>query len=283
MLHFTVLLWGLTAILGKSITLSAAAVVWYRTAIVIAVVFAALVVRKRPLRLPLDRFIRLAGIGVLVAVHWLLFYGCIKVSGVAVAVLCLSTLALFTAVVEPLVFRRKFRTYEIMFGAIAVVGVLLLLKLERLGSPLGLAMGIGSSLFSSAFGTMNGKVAKSEDPQMITLVELGSACAATSLVFLWDPTMFAAPWAVPAADFVKLIVLAIACTVIPWMWSLRVLTVLSPYVVSLAVTLEPVYSMVIARVVWPETESFSTRFYVGAAALLALNPLNVWVSRRMLR
>lgn len=283
LLHFTVLLWGLTAILGKSITLSAAAVVWYRTAIVVAVVFVVRALRGDSFRLPAARALRLAGIGVLVAIHWLLFYGCIKVSGVAVAVLCLSTLALFTAVVEPLLFRRRFRVYEVLFGGIAVIGVLLLLKLERLGSPQGLAMGIGSALFSAAFGTMNGKLVKSEDPQMITLVELASACAATSLVFLWDPTLFVAPWNVSAADLVKLLTLAILCTVLPWMWSLRVLTVLAPYAVSLAVTLEPVYSMVIARAVWPESENFSLRFYVGAAALLALNPLNMWMSRRLTR
>ena len=89
------------------------------------------------------------------------------------------------------------------------------------------------------------------------------------------------PWELTAQDGALLAVLVVVCTVLPWMWSLRVLKVLSPYTLSIAVALEPVYSMAMAAVLWPETETLSARFYLGSAVLIALGPLNVLLRRKL--
>jgi drug/metabolite transporter (DMT)-like permease len=279
LLHVTVFIWGFTAILGRLISVSAVPLVWYRIALVVVVMGALLVVRGLPLTTAPRTQRAFWGIGALVAIHWLCFYGCIKYAGVAVAVLCLSSVTFFTALIEPLVFRRAVLVAELLIGLAAVGGVALLVRFETKATPLGLALGLGSALFSAAFGTLNGVWSRGEPPERVTLHELGSGLLVTSLGFTtWD---FVPPWALSASDAGWLVVLAVVCTVFPWLTTLRVLGTLSPYTVALAVTLEPVYSLVLAYVLFPGEEQLTWRFYAGATALLGLVLLNAWLKGRL--
>ncbi len=277
-LHVTVFLWGFTAILGKSITLTALPLVFYRLWGVVLVMGTLIAFARRPLPGP-KRILKLFGVGVLVALHWWLFYASIKIAGVAVAVLCLSSITFVTALFEPLVFKRAVRPYELLLGAAVVGGVVLLVQLEQRGNVTGWLVGLGSALFSSAFGALNGKLAGEEEPAQLTFFELlGAALVLTVLCavardFVW-------PAGVGLKNAGLLVVLVVACTVFPWLWSLRVLRVLPPYTLALAVALEPVYSMVMAVLIWPETETLSARFYLGSALLIGLSPLNAWLRKR---
>lgn len=273
LLHLTVLLWGMTAILGKSIELAAVPLVFYRVAIVTVLMAGLLVQRGIELRVPRRRALELAAAGVLVALHWTLFYGAIKRAGVSVAVLCLSTITFFTAVFEPIFFRRPFRRHELVLGALVVVGVVLLLRLEVRASAVGYATGLGASFFSALFGIWNGSIAQRERAERVTLYELGAAGVACGLASLALGD-FVAPWSVAARDWALLSVLAVVCTMLPWLWSLRVLRTLSPYTVAISVTLEPVYSLVLAYWLWPTEERLGLRFYAGASLLLGLVVVN---------
>jgi drug/metabolite transporter (DMT)-like permease len=217
---------------------------------------------------------RLPLVGALVALHWLLFYGCIKYAGIAVAVLCLSATTFFTACLEPVIFRRGLKLPELAIGLLVMVGVGLLVKVEAGADSLGLAMGFGSALFSAAFGTLNGQLARELRAEVMTFYELGAAAAVTSLFLVWRPGEFVTPAALSARDVVLLLTLAIGCTVLPWLWSLRVLKTLSPYTLALAVSLEPVYAMGLAWFLFPRAEQLTWRFYGGACVLLALVALN---------
>ncbi len=281
LMHVTVFIWGFTAILGKSISIQALPLVWYRIWAVVLIMGGVLAVKGLGFRQP--RVWRLLGVGALVAFHWLLFYGCIKVAGVSVAVLGLSSLTFFTALFEPLVFRRGLRLYELVLGGLVVVGVVVLLRFEAHAEPLGWALGLGSALFSAAFGTLNGKLARTEGPERVTFFELLGAAVVTSLFFFVWPESFVAPWRLSVTDVLLLAVLVVVCTVMPWMWSLRVLKVLSPYTLAIAVALEPVYAMVLAVMIWPESETLSVRFYVGSAILIGLGPLNTVLRKRFER
>lgn len=277
LLHVTVLVWGFTAILGRLISLSAVPLVWYRVLLVLPVMAMVLKLRGLPFTTTAKAQRTLWGIGVLVALHWLCFYGCIKFAGVAVAVLCLSTGTFFTALFEPLVFKRRPSAAELLIGLGAVAGVSLLVKFETSATPMGLALGLCSSLFSSAFGALNGVHSKGEPAERVTLHELGAALVVTSVAFLWWD--FVPPWALSGRDVLWLVLLSLMCTVFPWLASLRVLETLSPYTVALAVTLEPVYSLVVAWFLFPGEEQLTWRFYTGAAGLVALVVLNAWLKR----
>jgi drug/metabolite transporter (DMT)-like permease len=279
LLHLTVFVWGFTAILGRSISIGAVPLVFYRLVIVVVAMGAIARLRRVPWNLAPATVRALLVAGAMVGVHWILFYGCIKSAGVAVAVLCLSSGTFFTACFEPVAFRRAVHLGELLIGLFVVAGVSLLVRLETRATVVGLGMGLGSSLFAAAFGTLNGRVARSVPAEVITLVELSTALCVTCLFFLARPADFVAPAALSVRDLALLLLLAIGCTVVPWLWNLRVLETLSPYTVSLAVSLEPVYSITLAYFIFPDAEQLGVRFYLGAAVLVLLVLANGWMKR----
>ncbi|PZR15375.1 MAG: hypothetical protein DI536_07940 [Archangium gephyra] len=276
LMHLTVFVWGFTAILGKAISVSAIPLVWYRLLVVIVVMPAVLWWRELPWRITGRQLRAFAIVGTLVALHWLLFYGCIKYAGVAVAVLCLSTTTFFTALMEPLVFKRGFNAGEALVGFGVMAGVSFLVKVETHTDTLGLAMGLGSALFSAAFGTLNGKLARQTAGEVMTFWELTCAFVITTLFFAWAPETFVAPLALSWKDVGLLLGLGVGCTVLPWLWSLRVLQTLQPYALALAVSLEPIYAMGLALLLFPDAEALTWRFYAGTLVLLALVAINTW-------
>lgn len=278
LLHLTVFVWGFTAILGRSISIAAVPLVFYRLLLVVVSMGVLSTWRRVPWRLDRTTVAALVLAGVFVALHWILFYGCIKVAGVAVSVICLSTSTFFTACLEPALFRRRVRLRELSIGLLVVAGVTLLVRFETSASGVGLAMGLGSAFFSAAFGTINGRAVHGARAEVVTLVELGTALVVTSLFFVARPGDFVPPGALSLRDLGLLLALAIGCTVIPWQWNLRILKTLSPYTVALAVALEPVYSIVLAWAIFGG-ERLGARFYAGAAALVSVIVANGWWQR----
>ena len=274
LLQLTVVLWGFTAILGHLISIHAVPLVWYRIALVIPMLAVIIPLRGHSLRAPASSVWRAAVVGAFIGIHWLCFYGSIKQAGIAIAVLTLSTLAFFTALIEPIVFRRRFDVGELVIGAVVVVGVALLVQLEGHPDPLGVALGFGSALFSAIFGVLNGKLAPREPPMRLLLHEMLAAFVVVSISFAFAPGEMVAPWQLSGADLGWLGVLALCCTVVPQVWALIVLRTLSPFTIAVCVNLETVYALVLGAVLFPTTEKLSAKFYIGAAILLALVVLN---------
>lgn len=280
LLHVTVLVWGFTAILGRLISISALPLVFYRLLIVIAVMPLVIAWRRLPLGVGWPMLRRFGFVGALVALHWILFYGCIKHAGVAVAVLCLSTVTFFTALLEPLVANRRASTSELLIGFGVMLGVGFLVKVETDTDVAGLLMGLGSAFFSASFGSLNGRLARESRGEVMTFWELSAAAVVTALFFVARPDSFVSPLALSLTDAALLLALGIGCTVLPWLWSLRVLQTLPPYAVALAVSLEPVYAMTLAWFIFPDAEQLTWRFYTGCAVLLGLVAFNTWRRHR---
>jgi drug/metabolite transporter (DMT)-like permease len=268
-LQIIVLLWGCTAILGRQISIDAIPLVWYRLLFVVVVLGAYVPARGIPLRLPVRTALRYAGVGALIGLHWLCFYGAIKVAGIATAVLSLSTATFFTALCEPVVFGRRVRADELAIGAIVVVAASLLIQVELHATPLGLALGLGSAVLAAVFGVLNGKLARNDHPERMMLVELTAAWLVVSMCFAIAPSQLVIP---SVADLGWLAVLAIACTVVPQVWIIYVLRTLSPFTVAVTVNLEPVYALILAALVFRET--LTARTYAGAAVIFGLVILN---------
>lgn len=279
LLHVTVVLWGLTAILGRIISIEAVSLVWYRLVLVVVVIAALMLARRMPLRPAPGTLGPYALAGALIGLHWLCFYGAIKVSGVATAVIGLSTVTFFTAVLEPLVFGRPVARYELGIGLLVMVGASLLAKLEVQASALGLSLALGSAVLAAAFGSINGSLARKDRAEHVMLYEMSAAALTTTLVLVVRGHGFVVPWALSLRDALLLGALAVACTVVPQLWVLRVLRVLSPFTVALSVTLEPVYSLVIVLLAFPAAEAPSWRFLLGAALLIGLIALNARLKR----
>lgn len=270
LLHAIVLLWGATAILGREISIQAIPLVWYRLFIVVAALAVVVGFRGHALRIPRKAAQEYALVGAFIGIHWLCFYGAIKQAGVSTAVLTLSTITFFTALIEPVVFRRRIDLGQVAIGAVVVAGVALLIQVELHADPLGLLLGLGSAVFAAVFGVLNGKLARREPPERLMLYELAAALIVVTLCFAVVPAQFVSPLALSGADLGWLAVLAVVCTVVPQILIIHVLRTLSPFTVAVSVNLEPVYALILAAILFPGDDAPSARFYAGAGLLIGL-------------
>lgn len=270
LMHVTVFIWGFTAILGRLISLHAIPLVFYRLVVVVLTLPLVIRWRRLPFRITAKDARDFAIVGIFVALHWMLFYGCIKHAGVGVAVLCLSTLTFFTALIEPIVFRRRPSMRELVVGFGVMVGVSFLVKLETKADTLGLAQGLGSAFFSAVFGVLNGQLARKHRGEIMSFYELAAALVVTGSFLVVKSDVFVPPSTLTARDIALLFGLGIGCTVVPWMISLHVMRTLTPYTFALATSLEPVYSIILAYFFFDDAKELTWRFYVGGGILLAL-------------
>ncbi|PRH83736.1 DMT family transporter [Arenimonas caeni] len=275
-IHFCVLLWGFTAILGKLITLGAMALVVWRMALVTAALLLVPRVWRGLRALPPRLWGIYAGIGVLVALHWLTFYGAIKLANASVAVTCIALATVFVPVVEPWITGRRFAPRELLLGVAVVPGVALVVGGVPDDMHLGIVVGTISAILVAFFGALNKRFVHEADPLTVTGVELGAGGLALALLTPVLP-WFGTPWVLPAGmDVVWLGVLALACTLLPFALSLVALRHLSAFSAQLAVNLEPVYAIVLAIVLLGEQRELGGLFYLGVVVILAgvfLHPL----------
>ena len=268
-IHFCVLLWGFTAILGKLITLPAQALVVWRM-LLVSVLLAVLPRVWRGMRRLPPRLIAIyAGIGVIVALHWLTFYGAIKLANASVAVSCLALGSIFTAIIEPMLTGKPHARSEILLGLMVIPGVYLLIGGVPLSMHLGIAVGILSSLLTAVFATLNKRYVHEADPESVTFIEMSvgalALAGASALYFGVDAT-FIRP---DLYNFSLLLVLAILCTLLPFILSLHALRHISAFSTQLALNLEPVYAIVIAALWLREYQELTPQFYAGVAVILS--------------
>jgi drug/metabolite transporter (DMT)-like permease len=271
-IHACVVLWGFTAILGKLISLPAAALVWWRM-LIVAMALLLLPRVWRALRAMPPRLLAIyAGIGVVVALHWLTFYGAIKLANASVAATCMALGSVFAAVLEPKLTGRRMSWRELALGLAAIPGVALVVGGIDAGMRVGFAVGVVSAALTAVFTVMNKRWATRSDALAVTWVEM---VAGWLFVWLCLPLVALLPAAdaslsLPdARDGALLLVLALACTVLPFALSLVALRQVSAFSMQLALNLEPVYAIALAIVLLGEHHELSGTFYLGVAIVLA--------------
>jgi drug/metabolite transporter (DMT)-like permease len=266
-IHFCVVLWGFTPIIGKAITLSALPLVWWR---MLQVAAALTLIRKfwTGLRkLPLRSIGTFLGIGVIVAFHWLLFYGSIKLANASVAATCMALVPLFVAFIEPVVVGRRFDVREVLFGLAVIPGIGLLVGGTPRGMRTGLAVGVASALLAAVFNSLNKRFVEHAEPLSVTGLEMAAGFVSLTvfapLMPGWEGVVLP-----DRHDAILLIVLAIGCTLIPFALALVALRHLSAFTTSLAFNMEPVYAILLAIILFREQRELSTTFYAGVAIVL---------------
>lgn len=284
-IHFCVLLWGFTAILGKAITLEALPIVWWRMLIVVAAL--ALLPRMwRALRsIPSRLFAAYAGIGVLVALHWLTFYGSIKLANASVGATCIALATPMTALLEPWLAKRRFSWRDLLIGVAALPGVALVVGGIPASMRLGLAVGTVSALLVAVFGSLNKRLVEHADAMAVTALELGAGALTLALIAPLLPWLFAPLaadiFAVPGLhDALLLLALGLACTLLPFTLSLVALRHMSAFAAQLATNLEPVYAIILAAILLGEQRELTPAFYAGAAMILLAVFLHPLLGRR---
>jgi drug/metabolite transporter (DMT)-like permease len=286
-LHICVVLWGFTAILGKLITLSATALVWWRM-LLVTLALACVPRVWRALRDIPPRLVWIfAGIGCVVAVHWLTFYASVKFANASVAATCMGLAPAVTALLEPAIGGARFERHNLLLGILVIPGVALVVGGIPDSMHLGFWVGVVSAVLAALFIALNKRFLSEHDALTVTWIEIGAGFLLISAIgpflsstggpqgqFLVLPGIHDGAW---------LLVLAVFCTVIPYALSLATLRHLSAFTAQLAINLEPLYAISIAVLFLGEARDLRGPFFLGVFILLAAVFGHGWLQLRMAR
>jgi len=271
-LHIAVLLYGLTAILGDLIQLPAVILVWWRVLITSISLLFFIRFGRDLLTLRKSTAYPLIGIGCLVAIHWICFYGSIKLANASIALIAMATTSVFTALLEPWIMKRKIDPLEIILGLLILPGMILVARSIDLSMLSGLWVGFAAAFFAALFGTLNKKYVDESNPYIITFVELGSAWLFISMIFIVGQSFLDLSQFIPIRwqDWMYIIILALLCTTLAFILSLRALKRLSAFATNLVINLEPLYGILLAAAILKEYEQLTTNFYLGGGIIIAI-------------
>jgi len=267
-LHLTVFIWGFTGILGTLISVSAVQMVWYRVLIASITLFVYFKFSKTSLKVSKEQFLSFFFIGSIVALHWILFFQAIKVSTVSVTLVCLSSITLFTAILEPLIKKQRIQMADIVIGLIIISGICLIFKFES-QYTLGIIFGLSAALTASLFSTLNSTLVQKSNPVIIGFYEIAGAFFWITLYRLADGTLLLERFSLGISDWLYLLFLGTICTALAYVAAVSVMRTLSAFRVALVTNLEPVYGILLAFIFFGTKETMSPGFYLGATLILS--------------
>lgn len=267
-LHISVFLAGFTGILGALITLNEGLLVWYRIAITVVSLFAWLYFAKKLERVPAGFVWKLFGIGALIAIHWVCFYGSIKVANVSIGLVCFASVGFFTAILEPMCTDKPFSWAETFLGLLSLLGIYLIFHFDS-RYRMGIVLGIACSVLAALFSVLNKRYVSIAKPQTIMLYELSGGLLVLTLLMplylYYFPTGYIFP---DINDWLWLLVLAWLCTILAMDLMLQALKKVSAFTQNLSLNLEPVYGIAMAFVFFKENKELKGSFYTGLALIV---------------
>ncbi|MGB5481357.1 MAG: DMT family transporter [Eudoraea sp.] len=267
-LHLIVFIWGFTAVLGKLISIDAMPLVWYRMLIASSLVAVFILFKRYSIRVSNKTLLVMLTAGVIIALHWVTFFKAIKVSNVSIALVTMSTGALFTAFLEPIWYGRKMIWYEVVFGLMVVFGLYLIFNVSTSYS-LGMGLALISALLGSIFTLINGQLIKTNKPSTISFYELISGALFISIYLAINGSFNRAFFTLAISDWFFIFILASVCTAYAFIAAVKVMRFISPYTVMLTINLEPIYGIILALLIFGQSEKMSPLFYIGALIIVA--------------
>ncbi|MEO6818301.1 MAG: DMT family transporter [Ginsengibacter sp.] len=282
-LHVAILLAGFTAIIGKLITLNEGYLTLYRMAISAVTLGAILLIRKAFIKVPKKQIWQMLGIGGIIALHWVSFYGSIKYSNVSVSVTCLSAIGFFTSIFEPIIMRRRIDPGEMLLGLLAIAGIYLIFNFYP-EFKTGIIFGIISAMLACLFPIFNKSILKTVKPVMVTFYEMTGGVLALLMILPVYLHFFPASYYIPtSSDLLWLLVLSWVCTVFAFILSLNALKHISPFTTNLSYNFEPIYSIILAFIIFKENQFLGSGFYAGFSLIIlavSLQMLRVYKDRK---
>jgi drug/metabolite transporter (DMT)-like permease len=281
-LHFIVLIWGFTAVLGALISLEAIPLVWFRMSLAALVVLCYMWIRGIRFAVKVKFLWQMLGLGLALALHWLTFFGAIKISNVSVTLSVMATGAFFAALLEPLIFSRPINWRELLLGLIAVVGLGIIFQAST-EYMWGIVMALISAFLSALFSVFNGRLVQSHSASSISFFELFFGVLGISIYLLFNGDFDASFFVLSFSDWTYLLILSSICTAYAFIASVNLMKWLSPFTLMLTINLEPVYGILLALLVFGDSEYMSGMFYLGAGIILATVLANAYFKAKASR
>lgn len=269
-LHSGVLLAGATGIFGRLISLSELPLVWYRVMIAAATMTLVMFYSKALKKISANDFMKIGGCGALLAVHWVFFYASIKFANVSIAVVCIALDGFFTAILESLIHKCKPSWRELLLSLITVAGILLIFGIDP-RYRLGIAFGAVASVVYALFSICSKHVQAQTSHRSSTMLVYELLSGAILLTFIVPIYAWIFPEAnlIPStSDMIMLPILGSLFTVCPFLLQLQALRHISAFTVNLSYNLEPIYSIVLAMIIFNEAQELDRAFWVGVLLII---------------
>ena len=287
LMHLTVLIFGLTGPLGKMIELDESIIVLYRLIFAVLGIYIYFKLSGYKINYSKEALKETSYVGLIVGLHWITFFGAIKYSNVSVALICFSSSTLFTSILEPIYFKRKPVLYEVVLGIMIILGIFYVCK--EPGKPFfdstyatGMILSIISAFLASWFTVINGiLIQKGRRAKNISFLELSFALIFLIIVVAANYSNNLSALSFTGKDIILCMVLGLVCTSFAYIVSVDVMKEISPYTITMSVNLEPIYSIILATILWPGSEKMSPSFYIGASAILGVIVLNGIIKKKV--
>lgn len=272
-LHFIVFIWGFTAILGKLISIDSIPLVWYRMLLAVLFVLLYFFIKKKHFLVNRKSLLKFILTGTIIALHWIAFFEAIKVSTVSIALVTMSTGAFFTSLIEPLFFKRRIKTIEIVLGLLVIGGLYIIFNFET-QYALGFFYALIASFLSALFSVLNGLFVKKNDAEVISFYQLFFGVVFVTVFLFFSGGFTIEFFSLSNSDWFYLVILSSICTAYAFIVSVKVMKYLSPFTVILTMNLEPIYAILLALLVFGDKEKMKPEFYYGAFIVLFVVMLN---------
>jgi len=277
-LHTAVLLAGFTGVFGKLITLNQIPLVWFRVLLSTLILFVVLKLFKIERLKSTKDILKIARVGLLITIHWIFFYGSIKFSNISIGVVCYCLTSFFTAVLEPVINKKRFSAAQLMLSMLTLIGISLIFHFDS-SYQLGIILGVISAIFAALYTIYNERLVKQYDSKLLNYYQMlsGTVVLALPIFYYFFPEERFIP---SVADGIYLILLALFCTVGLYVLFAESLKKLSAFTVNLSFNLEPIYSIIIAFLFFNEGKQVNASFYFGLAFVLISVLLQTMLSIR---
>lgn len=268
-LHIAVFLAGFTGPLGRLIDLNEGLIVWYRLAITSITMWILFSLLGKLQRIAVKDMLKLSGIGLLAALHWVTFYGSIKYANVSVALVCFSAVGFFTALLEPLLLRVRIKWIEVMLGLLVIAGIYLIFHFDPRYKT-GIILGIICALLLAIVTIYLREFVQRINPETVLTYQLSGGVLLLSAFMPFYLKLFPTDYIIPNfKDWIWLLVLAWLCSVLAFQCSVTALKKLTAFTVNLSFNLEPVYGIALAFLLFGESRDFNWSFFAGLVLIAA--------------
>lgn len=284
-LHFIVLIWGFTGVLGKLLDntgMDSSVIVIYRMMIGWISLLIFMLITKSSLKIDRRGLFKTIANGIVVSLHWFTFFKSIELSNVSFALIFMSTTALFTSLIEPILVKKKFDYRELLMGIVIVVGIAIIVN-ENLKYYNAMMFGLVSAFLAATFSVINSKLVQQYDSKTITLYEILGGSIAILAISIVSNEVTSNDFVLNWEQFGYLFVLGSVCTSFAFVMSVYLMKFISAYTVNISVNLEPIYAMILAVLIFKEAEVMTWRFYLGASIVLGTILVNAYIKSKIFK
>jgi len=277
LLHFIILLYGFTGILGKLIHQDFTTIVWYRLLFALIGLGMVLLYLKKSIKISSTKqLLGLFGIGMIVALHWITFYKSIQLSTASLGILCLSTTTLHVSWLEPLIMKRKFSWIEFSLGLFVIAGIYFVSNDFKATDYDAVVYGLSSAFLAALFSSLNGLVVQKVPSTTMTFYEILMSLIFVTFILIVQGNFNASLFQLSTSDFLWLLFLGVGCTSFAFLVTIDLIKRLGNFTVSLSINMEPVYTILLAIFILHENKLLGSQFYIGSILIVLVviaNPI----------